>query len=169
MDVARQLSSFPADQLPGQSAIELNTLFEEYLQSMQMNADMPEEQMSLGLFYNNRGDALAAEKAYRHALKLAPAYVPAILNLADLYRANGMDQRAEPLLRQAIALAPEQAASYHALGLLKIRQGQLDEAVTLLRQRPKQARRTPATVTCTPSRYGKAVNKSRQSLYWKSL
>lgn len=143
MDVARQLSSFPADQLPGQSAIELNTLFEEYLQSMQMNADMPEEQMSLGLFYNNRGDALAAEKAYRHALKLAPAYVPAILNLADLYRANGMDQRAEPLLRQAIALAPEQAASYHALGLLKIRQGQLDEAVTLLRQAAEASPQNP--------------------------
>jgi len=134
MAVARQLSSFPAGQLPGPSASELNTLFKEYLATMQLNADMPEEQMNLGLFYNNRGDTLAAEKALRHALKLAPAYVPAMLNLADLYRANNVDQSAEPLLREAIAIAPEQAAPYHALGLLMIRQGKVGEAVVFLRQ-----------------------------------
>jgi predicted CXXCH cytochrome family protein len=132
MAVARQLSAFPADQLSGSSATKLKTLFQEYLDSMKRNADMPEEQMNLGMFYNTTGDPLAAEKAYRTALKLSPMYVPAMLNLADLYRAGGMDQQAEPLLRTAIALAPDEAHTHHALGLLLIRQGKLAQALPYL-------------------------------------
>jgi predicted CXXCH cytochrome family protein len=132
MAVARQLSSFPADQLPGSSAKELKTLFQEYLDSMNRNADMPEEQINLGVFYAATGDPVAAEKAYRHALKLSPVYLPALLNLADLYRANGMDQQAQPLLRNAIDLAPDAAAPRHAMGLLMVRQGKLPEALPYL-------------------------------------
>ena len=132
MAVARQLSSFPADQLPESSAKELKTLFQEYLDSMNRNADMPEEQINLGVFYAATGDPVAAEKAYRHALKLSPVYLPALLNLADLYRANGMDQQAEPLLRNAIDLAPGTAAPRHAMGLLMVRQGKLPEALPYL-------------------------------------
>jgi Tfp pilus assembly protein PilF len=132
MTVARQLSPFPADQLPGSSATELKTLLQEYLESMQRNADMPEEQMNLGMFYNVTGDPIAAEKAYRAALKLTPMYVPALLNLADLYRANGMDQQAETLLRKAITLAPDEANSNHAMGLLLVRQAKLAQALPYL-------------------------------------
>ena len=132
MTVARQLSAFPADQLPGSSAIELKLLFQEYLDSMKRNADMPEEQMNMGLFYNTTGDPVAAEKAYRTALKLSPMYVPALLNLADLYRASGMEQQAEPLLQRAITLAPDDANSNHAMGLLLVRQGKLAEALPFL-------------------------------------
>jgi Tfp pilus assembly protein PilF len=60
-------------------------------------------------------------------------YVPALLNLADLYRASGMDQQAEPLLLRAITLAPDEANSNHAMGLLLVRQGKLVEALPYLR------------------------------------
>jgi predicted CXXCH cytochrome family protein len=132
MSVARQLSSFPAEQLPGESARELQDLYREYLDSMKRNADMPEEQMNLGLFYNANGDTAAAEKSYRTALKLSPAFVPALLNLADLYRENGMDQEAEPLLLKAIELAPQEPSPQHAMGLLRVRQGRLDESMPYL-------------------------------------
>jgi len=132
MAVARQLSSFPADQLPGTSATELKSLYREYLASLKFNADMPEEQMNLGLFYNATGNPSEAEKSYRSALKLSPAFLPAMLNLADLYRANGMDQQAEPLLRKAVALSPESAPSQYALGLLLIRQQKLTESIPFL-------------------------------------
>ena len=65
---------------------------------------------------------------------LAPAFVPALLNLADLYRANGLDVQAQPLLQQAINLAPGDAAPQHAMGLLLIRQRQLQTAVSHLQQ-----------------------------------
>ncbi|MBT8049245.1 MAG: tetratricopeptide repeat protein [Xanthomonadales bacterium] len=127
--VARQLSGIPADQLPPASAAELKTLWQEYLESLQLNADMPEDQMNLGLFFSSTGDMVAAEKAYRRALQLAPAYVPAMLNLADLYRANGLDPQAEPLLLRAIKMAPGQASVQHAMGLLRIRQGDMAKAL----------------------------------------
>jgi predicted CXXCH cytochrome family protein len=133
MAVARQLSSFPVDQLPGSSAPELQALFREYLASMKRNADMPEELMNLALFHSATGDPGGAEKSYRNALKLSPTFTPAMLNLADLYRANGMDNKAEPLLRQVVGLQPESALGQHALGLLLIRQGRLQESVSHLR------------------------------------
>jgi len=144
MAVAQQLSAFPAGQLPGSSATELKALFQEYLDSMKLNADMPEEQMNLGLFHAASGDPVAAEDAYRTALKLSPMYVPAMLNLADLYRANGMDQQAQPLLSKAVELAPDSAHSQHAMGLLMIRQGKLAQALPYLqnasREGPENAR-----------------------------
>jgi predicted CXXCH cytochrome family protein len=134
MAVARQLASFPAEQLPGESARELSALFQEYLAVLGLNGDMPEEQMNIGLFYSARGNPVAAEKAYRTALKLAPSFLPAMLNLADLYRANEMDAQAEPLLQKAIEAAPAEAAPVHAMGLLKVRQGKLPDALPYLRK-----------------------------------
>jgi Flp pilus assembly protein TadD len=132
MAVARQLSPFPAEQLPGESRTELLALYEEYRESMQHNADLPEGQMNLALFYLDNGDPAAAEKAYLTALKLSPMFAPALLNLADLYRASGLDQKAEPLLLKAIELAPAEGPPHHALGLLKVRQGNLAAAVPYL-------------------------------------
>ena len=132
MEVARQLSELQMAQLPPEYAQELNSLRDEYLQTLKLNADMPETQMNLGIYYAATGDPLAAEAAYRHAIQLSPAFIPATLNLADLYRANGMDAQATPLIEKAIKSAPLDPAAHHAIGLLLIRQGKLDEAVTYL-------------------------------------
>jgi len=132
--VARQLAAVPLGSLPADEATALTNLRKEYLDSLQHNADMPEDQLNLGFYHAASGDAAAAEKAYREALKLSPAFVPALLNLADLYRANGLDDQARPLLLRAIEVAPENAAPRHAMGLMLIRQQQLDEAVGYLHQ-----------------------------------
>jgi len=134
MAVARQLAEVPLAQLPAAESKALDTLRKEYLEALRNNADMPEAQMNLGLYQQAAGNPEAAEKAYREALKLAPAFVPALLNLADLYRANGLDQQAGPLLERAIGLAPGDAAPQHAMGLLLIRQRQLDAAVGYLQR-----------------------------------
>jgi tetratricopeptide (TPR) repeat protein len=129
MEVARQLSELPVEQLPPEYAGELNTLRREYLESLKLNSDMPEAQMNLGVYYTATGDSLAAEAAYRHAIRLSPAFAPAMLNLADLYRANDMDAQARPLIEKAIEMSPTDPAAHHAMGLLLVRQGQLDKAV----------------------------------------
>jgi Flp pilus assembly protein TadD len=70
--------------------------------------------------------------------------VPALVNLADLYRAWGRDREGEPWLRRAVALAPAAAEPAHALGLLLVRLGRRDEALPWLRRAvalaPTQAR-----------------------------
>jgi len=132
--VARQLADVPPASLPAGEGRALSDLHEEYLQTLRLNSDLPEEQLNLALFYAAAGDPTAAEKAYREALKLSPVFVPALLNLADLYRANGLDAQAEPLLQKAISVAPADAAPQYAMGLLLIRQQRLDAALPYLQK-----------------------------------
>jgi predicted CXXCH cytochrome family protein len=133
-EVARQLAGVPLDVLPPADSAALASLRREYLQTLRVNADLPEEQMNLALFHASAGDAAAAERAYRKALELAPAFIPALLNLADLYRANGLDAKARPLLQQAIEQAPGDPAPQHAMGLLLVRENELGAAVGYLQQ-----------------------------------
>jgi len=132
--VARQLADVRPASLPANQGQALSDLHEEYLETLRLNADMPEEQLNLALFHVAGGDAAAAEKAYREALKLSPAFVPALLNLADLYRANGLDDQAEPLLQRAVSVAPADPAPKYAIGLLMIRQRRLDAALPYLQE-----------------------------------
>jgi predicted CXXCH cytochrome family protein len=134
LEVARQLLELPLDQLPPQYAREIQSLFAEYLASLEVNSDMPEAQMSLGIYHSSTGDPVAAEKAYRRAIKISPFFVPAMLNLADLYRANDMDAQAGKLIEEALRISPEDPAVQHSMGLLLVRRGQLEQAVTHLRK-----------------------------------
>ncbi len=143
MEVAGQLSELALTQLPAQYAEELTTLREEYLETLKLNADMPEAQLNLGNYYIATGDGLQAEKAYRQAINLSPAFTPALLNLADLYRANGLDRQAATLLEKAVKMSPEDPATHHAMGLALVRQKNLDEAVEFL---GKAAELDPASV-----------------------
>jgi predicted CXXCH cytochrome family protein len=145
-EVARQLAGVPLEVLPPEDSAALASLRREYLQTLRVNADLPEEQMNLALFHASAGDAAAAERAYRKALELAPAFTPALLNLADLYRSNGLDAKARPLLLQAIGQAPGDPAPQHAMGLLLVREKELGAAVGYLRQAAELA---PANI-----RYG---------------
>ena len=47
--------------------------------------------------------------AYQRALQLVPTYVPALVNLADVYRLQQADDKAELLLLKAIAVTAENA------------------------------------------------------------
>ena len=54
---------------------------------------------------------------YKAALRLSPQYLPAAINLADLYRQLGRDPDGERVLRTAIAGSPRDAGLHHSLGL----------------------------------------------------
>ena len=61
---------------------------------------------------------IAGEAAYRTGVRLDPGSAPLMVNLADLYRNQGLDGEAEPMLRRGVAADPGYAPAYHALGLL---------------------------------------------------
>ena len=99
----------------------IKTLFDEYESILNRHGDMPEMQVQLGLFHTARQHWQAAETAYHRALEIHPRNLPALLNLADLFRLLDREDEARELLAQAVAEAPEQGAPHYALGLLEIR------------------------------------------------
>ena len=112
----------------------LRALFDEYVSTLQQDADMPGVQLQMGIFFVNRGDFAAAEAAYREALYLNPQLIPAYLNLADLLRAQNRDDAAREVLLEALAVAPENGNTLHALGLLETRSGESEAALAYLKQ-----------------------------------
>lgn len=113
--------------LIGSSAPGLEPALAEFQAAQEQ--DRPEGRLNLGWLAAVRGDLAGAEAAYRGALKLDPLYLPAFVNLADLYREQGRDAEGEALLRQALRAAPDDASLHHALGLLLVRAGRLDAAL----------------------------------------
>lgn len=132
VEIARNLADIPLNEIPAKEASLIQILFDDFLSSGQFNADLPETQVMLGLFYIARRDYASAESAYQQALLLAPKYEGALLNLADLYRGMGRDSDAKPLLERAIKAAPTSANSRYSLGLLYIRQQNISAAATQL-------------------------------------
>ncbi|RKZ58456.1 MAG: hypothetical protein DRQ44_14680, partial [Gammaproteobacteria bacterium] len=85
-------------------------------------------------YYAAKGEYDKAIAAYKKSIQLEDVFVPAYINLTDLYRSQGDDAAAEMLLKKAIELAPKNADVHYALGLLKIRQKKNAEAVKLLQR-----------------------------------
>jgi len=132
MAVAQQLAGLPLSAQPPELRAPLAALFEEYRQSLLYNADMPESLSNLALLQAAQSGPAVAEKTLQRALRLAPRYLPAMLNLADIYREQSRDYLGETLLREAVADYPESADAQYMLGLLYVRSNRKAEAVPLL-------------------------------------
>jgi len=134
----------------------LQSALQEYIDTQNFDADRPEPNMNLGNMYSQTGDMIKAEQAYRRAIKLDPKFGPAYANLADLYRAQGMDKYASKVLKEGIGKLPENGTLYHALGLLQARNQQMDLALESLKKavelQPEAARYTYV--------YGVALNST---------
>ena len=98
------------------------------------NADRPESHVNLGILAIKLGRLTEAEQAFQTAIRVGPQFVPAYVDLADVYRSEQRDTEGEPQLRRAIGLAPESADAHHALGLLLVRQRRMPEALSELEQ-----------------------------------
>ncbi len=127
-----EVASVLVDALPrldGKEAEKLSRLIDEYRESLVYNADSPSGQLSLGNLEAGLGFNILAENAYLRALEIEPHYVPALINLADFYRASGRDSESGKLLLHALRVAPDSANTSHAYGLFLVRSGQQNEAL----------------------------------------
>jgi tetratricopeptide (TPR) repeat protein len=134
MEAARVLAPVADEMLEPAQRPALESALQEYLNAQAYNADRPEGHLNQGLVLAERGRAAEAEARYRAALRLDPSFVPAYVNLADLYRALGRDAEGEELLQEAIRQAPDSGDARHALGLLRVRQGRMDQALAVLQE-----------------------------------
>ena len=129
---ARLLAGTSPDLLQKGQKAALDGAIAELIASEMTSAERPENHMNLALLYVQMKRASDAETELQTALRLDPSFVPAMVNLADFYRAHNRDDEGQIWLEKAIAVSPNAAEPIHALGLLKIRQKQYQEALSLL-------------------------------------
>jgi predicted CXXCH cytochrome family protein len=129
-----QLAIVKTSEMPEQVRSDFELATQEFMATQEHNADRPYSHINRGLFWHRQGRFEDAEAAYLAALTLEPVSIPAMANLADLYREWGRDDRGEVLLRNAVAQTRGSAELHHALGLLLVRQKKYDEALPYLRK-----------------------------------
>jgi len=128
------LASVPTANQPGTDREAFDRAAAEFVAAQRANADRPEAHTTLANFLAQRGQSAEAEAEYRAALKLSPQFTPAAINLADLYRALNRGGDGLTVLREAIAVVPQDAGLHYALGLALVRQKQNDEGLAELRR-----------------------------------
>ncbi len=121
IEAARQLSAVPRGDLDPASMQAVDNAIEEYRQTLLFNGDRAESQTGLGTLYSNLGKQAKAERAFKEAIRLQPKFLPAYINFADYYRANGEDERSKAVLMRGLKVLPDEAQLHYALGLWYIR------------------------------------------------
>ncbi len=117
----------------------LDTAISEYLAAQAANAEYPWSHVNIGNLRRDLGDLAAAEHAYNQALALEPEYIPAAINLADLYRSQEKDDLVLPLLRETAAGHPDNIVVLQALGMALVREKNYTEALDHFAQAAKLA------------------------------
>jgi len=113
-------------------------LIGEYRESLSLSNDMPSTQTEIANLELGLGNADKAESAYLAALLIEPHFVPALLNLADLYRATNRESKAKTYLDRALAFAPDSGAVNYSYGLSLVRQTKYEEALPFLKAATQQ-------------------------------
>jgi predicted CXXCH cytochrome family protein len=131
-EVANQLAAFVQD-AQGEDFVALSKLLTEYEQQLLLTQDTPGGQTSMALYAMNQGDAARALSALNKALLIEPDFVPALLNLADLYRAMANETKAQATFESALLVAPDSGALQHSFGLYWIRQKKMEHALGYLK------------------------------------
>jgi tetratricopeptide (TPR) repeat protein len=128
LEIANRLADV-RPQLDGAEAGRLDRLLDEYRESLAYQADTPGGQLAIGSLEWRLGYPILAERAYKRALEIEPDFVPALLNLADLYRSLDSEGEAAALLERALEFAPDDANAQQAMALHLVRIGKRDAAL----------------------------------------
>lgn len=120
------------DQVPPEQRARLERLFAECESVLRLDQDRPEGRANLATFLMGRNRLAEAEAELVTGLRLDPTASELYVNLADLYRATGRDELAVPVLRESLAVAPNNGAAHHALGLALVRGKNYPEALEQL-------------------------------------
>jgi tetratricopeptide (TPR) repeat protein len=121
MQIAENLADIVA-QLPAENQPAVYQLIEEYREMLNVSADAVSTQLNIANLELRLGRPVEAEQAYVRALIIEPAFVPALLGLAEFYRRSGRLSQEQTLLDKAIVIAPDSGAVQHSIGLFYIRQ-----------------------------------------------
>ena len=114
-------------------------LLAEHREVLSASADLAASQRSLARLETQLGQLQSAQIAFERALEIDPTCLPALVDFADLRRAQGREQEAGTLLRRALAVAPDNGTANVAYGLHLVRLKRYEDALVAL----ERATRTP--------------------------
>jgi tetratricopeptide (TPR) repeat protein len=144
VEAAQSLLDVPLQSLSADGRSVMEKALAEYRAVQEFNADHPSAHLNLGNLSLRNEDYGAAEAEYRKAIALEPAFTLTYVNLADLYRATGQEEKGEKALNDALEMDPGFADAHYALGLLKVRQRRVEEGLGHLKRaselRPEEPR-----------------------------
>ncbi|WP_432472859.1 cytochrome c3 family protein [Amphritea sp. HPY] len=129
--------------LPEDLSTKFRSLIDEYRYASSLTNDSPATRLNLANLEIKLGNIAAAEQNLLSALRIEPNYVPAIINMADFYRRTGRENKIEPLLKRALAVAPDSGAANHSYGLFLVRNKKHDLALPYLEAATKKQDATP--------------------------
>ena len=129
IEAARVLAGMVNTRLAQSESGNLHTAINEYIEAQTVNSDRGFAHTNLGNLFSDMQEYDKAEQAYRTALEIEPGFVPAWINLADLYRRINREPEAESVLRSALRTNDSSALLYHALGLSLIRQKKYPDGI----------------------------------------
>jgi tetratricopeptide (TPR) repeat protein len=139
IEAARVLASVRPEALSQDARAAYERAAAEFVGAQRANADRPESRTNLGTFFATRRRVADAEQEFRAALALDRAFVPAYVNLADLYRAEQREPDVRRVLEEGLEAVPDDAALHYALGLALVRAQRPAEALTHLERAAARA------------------------------
>lgn len=132
INAARLLAPLRNQNLPAQQEKQLDSAIRDYIEAQKENCDRAYANVNLGNLYTDSRRFDKALEYYNRAITLEAGYIPAYVNLADLYRLQNRNKEAESVLRRGLDVNPRAAVLQHTLGLTLVREKRYDEALTLL-------------------------------------
>jgi len=103
----------------------------------------PQYHYTLGRMHKARNEPVAAEGAYREALRLNPRFLNAWVSLGILLRGMGRPDEAEVAQREALRIDPDNYLAHLNLGNALLEQRRLMEAVSSFKRALEQKPRSP--------------------------
>jgi tetratricopeptide (TPR) repeat protein len=146
IEAARVLASVRPEALSQDTRAVYERAAADFVAAQRANADRPESLTNLGTFFAARRRVADAEREFRAALALDRAFVPAYVNLADLYRVEQREPDVRGVLEEGLKAVPDDAALHYALGLALVRAQRPAEALTHLERAAARAPDNPRFV-----------------------
>jgi predicted CXXCH cytochrome family protein len=107
---------------------------DEFVTVQQLNGERAFSHVNLGNLYVNLGENKKAQVSYETAIEKEKLYIPAYINLADLYRQMGMEEELQSILSEALKVDEAVAVIHHSMGLSLARQEKMKQAIESLQQ-----------------------------------
>ncbi len=127
--LARMLVQPPETALNDSDKARLKKALEEYREVQAYQSDRGFSHTNLGNLEHELGRAKSAENHYRKAIEIEPIFMPAYVNLADVYRLRQNETKAQEVLKQALAVNGNASTVRYALAMSYIRQGEKQKAL----------------------------------------